>query len=118
MVGDLVAVAALALLIGSVFLGTPAWIVIPGFFLTVAPQGMIFGNGAAMASREALDLAGTGSAMLGLGFSFAASVAAPLVGLAGTSSSLPMAVAMVCGVAISLSIFLLAGRPGRTPVPA
>ncbi|MBB5831472.1 multidrug effflux MFS transporter [Brachybacterium aquaticum] len=115
-----VSLASFALLIGSLFLDTPAWIVFPAFFLTVAPQGMIFGNGGALASDQAREFAGTGSAMLGLGFSFAASIAAPLVGLAGTHSSLPMAIAMVAGSLISVFFFVLAGRgsgadDGRLP---
>ncbi|MGP9536985.1 multidrug effflux MFS transporter [Brachybacterium sp. AOP43-C2-M15] len=105
-----VSLASFSLLIGSLFLDTPAWIVLPAFFFTVAPQGMIFGNGGALASDQAREFAGTGSAMLGLGFSFAASIAAPLVGIAGTHSSLPMAIAMVCGVLISGAFFVLAGR--------
>ena len=105
-----VTAAAFALLIGSLFFETPAWIVLPAFFFMVAPQGMIFGNGAAMASQQAREFAGTGSAMLGLGFSFAASIAAPLVGLAGAHSSLPMAIVMVVGCLISVSCFVLAGR--------
>ena len=105
-----VSLASFSLLIGSLFLDTPAWIVLPAFFFTVAPQGMIFGNGGALASDQAREFAGTGSAMLGLGFSFAASIAAPLVGVAGTHSSLPMAIAMVCGVLISGAFFVMAGR--------
>lgn len=108
-----VSLASFALLIGSLFLDTPAWIVLPAFFFTVAPQGMIFGNGAAMASEQAREFAGTGSAMLGLGFSFAASIAAPLVGLAGTDSSLPMAITMVIGSLISIACFVVAGRVGE-----
>ncbi|MFD4008595.1 multidrug effflux MFS transporter [Brachybacterium paraconglomeratum] len=115
-----VSLASFSLLIGSLFLDTPAWIVLPAFFFTVAPQGMIFGNGGALASDQAREFAGTGSAMLGLGFSFAASIAAPLVGVAGTHSSLPMAIAMVCGVMISGAFFIMAGRgsgadTGRMP---
>ena len=115
-----VSLASFSLLIGSLFLDTPAWIVLPAFFFTVAPQGMIFGNGGALASDQAREFAGTGSAMLGLGFSFAASIAAPLVGVAGTHSSLPMAIAMVCGVLISGAFFVMAGRgsgadTGRMP---
>ena len=105
-----VTLAAFSLLIGSLFFDTPAWIVLPAFFCTVAPQGMIFGNGAAMASQEAREFAGTGSAMLGLGFSFSASIAAPLVGIAGSHSSLPMAIAMVIGCLISVTCFVIAGR--------
>ncbi|MBP2407439.1 multidrug effflux MFS transporter [Brachybacterium fresconis] len=112
-----VSLASFSLLIGSLFLDTPAWIVLPAFFFTVAPQGLIFGNGGALASDQAREIAGTGSAMLGLGFSFAASVAAPLVGIAGTHSSLPMAIAMVCGVLISGTFFVLAGRGSGTPNP-
>ncbi|MGY5765651.1 multidrug effflux MFS transporter [Brachybacterium sp. DNPG3] len=114
---SVVAVAAVALLIGSLFLGTPVWIVLPAFFLTVAPQGLIFGNGAAMASQEASDFAGTGSALLGLGFSFSASISAPLVGLAGTSSSLPMAIAMVAGAAISITCLVITGRGKGAAAP-
>jgi DHA1 family bicyclomycin/chloramphenicol resistance-like MFS transporter len=102
------------LFIGAVFLGTPVWIVLPGFFLVVAPQGLIFGNTGAMASDEAREFAGTGSAMLGLGFSFAASASAPIVGIAGTHSAVPMAVVMVIGCALSAVCFRFAGLPGRS----
>ncbi|MFC0674363.1 multidrug effflux MFS transporter [Brachybacterium hainanense] len=105
-----VGAASVLLLIGALFLDTPLWVVLPGFFFAVAPQGMIFGNCAALASQEASEFAGTGSAMLGLGFSFAASLAAPLVGLAGTHTALPMAVTMVIGSAISAAFFIVAGR--------
>lgn len=103
-------VASVSLLIGALLLGTPAWIVIPGFFLMVAPQGLIFGNAGALASREALDRAGTGSALLGLGFSFSASIASPLVGVAGTESAVPMGIVMVVGVAASVTCLVIAGR--------
>lgn len=109
-----VTLASFALLIGSLFLGTPVWIVLPAFFFTVAPQGLIFGNGGALASNEAREFAGTGSAMLGLGFSFAASFAAPLVGLGGTHTAQPMAVVMVGGALLSILFFILAGRGGVT----
>ncbi|MGO3209381.1 multidrug effflux MFS transporter [Brachybacterium sp. AOP42-C2-15] len=112
-----VSLASFALLIGSLFLDTPAWIVLPAFFFTVAPQGMIFGNGGALASDQAREFAGTGSAMLGLGFSFSASIAAPLVGIAGTHSSLPMAITMVVGCLISATFFVLAGRGSGTANP-
>ena len=112
-----VSVASFSLLMGSLFLDTPAWIVLPAFFFTVAPQGMIFGNGGALASDQAREFAGTGSAMLGLGFSFSASVAAPLVGIAGTHSSLPMAIAMVAGCLISGTFFVIAGRGSGAPNP-
>ena len=55
--------------------------------------------------------------MLGLGFSFSASIAAPLVGIAGTHSSLPMAITMVVGCMISVTFFILAGRGSGTPNP-
>jgi DHA1 family bicyclomycin/chloramphenicol resistance-like MFS transporter len=111
---SLVAVGSVVLFIGAVFLGTPVWIVLPGFFLVVAPQGLIFGNTGAMASDEAREFAGTGSAMLGLGFSFAASASAPIVGIAGTHSAVPMAVVMVIGCALSAVCFRFAGLPGRS----
>lgn len=108
----LVATASVAMLIGVLFLGSPAWIILPAFFFIVAPQGLVFGNGAGLASAYAREFAGTGSAMLGLGFSFAASLSAPLVGLAGDTTALPMAITMVCGVSISILAFSLARRAG------
>ncbi|MEE1617445.1 multidrug effflux MFS transporter [Brachybacterium sp. J153] len=108
----IVIIASSVLLIGSLFLGSPAWIVLPAFFFTVAPQGLILGNGGALASDQAREFAGTGSAMLGLGFSFSASIAAPLVGLAGTHSSLPMALAILLGALVSSAFFVAAGRGG------
>src|SRR5699024_10373741 len=105
-----VSLASLSLLIGSLLLAPPPGVVLPPLVFTVAPPGMIFRNGGALASDQAREFAGTGSAMLGLGFSFSASVAAPLVGIAGTHSSLPMAIAMVCGVLICGTFFVLAGR--------
>ena len=79
---------------------------------------MIFGNGGALASDQAREFAGTGSAMLGLGFSFSASIAAPLVGIAGTHSSLPMAIAMVVGCLISANVLRARGPGERNPEPA
>lgn len=105
---------ALALLIGVLFLNTPVYIVLPGFFLIVMAQGFIFGNGGALASQEALDMTGTASALLGLGFSFAAALAAPLVGLAGNNSALPMALVMAAGALLAWSFYYLAGRAKPT----
>ncbi|WP_058233992.1 multidrug effflux MFS transporter [Devriesea agamarum] len=105
------AVGAVALLVGALWLGTPVWIVLPGFFVVVLAQGFIFGNGAALASAEAREFAGTASAMLGLGFSCAASAAAPLVGLAGTSSAVPMAIVMVGGALMSMVCLYVIARP-------
>lgn len=47
-------------------------------------------------------------------------MAAPLVGLAGEESSLPMAIVMVVGASISITCLVLAGRRGAVPaaVPA
>lgn len=105
-----VLVGSLALLAGALAGGPPAWVVFPAFFLIVAAQGLVFGNGAAMAAREAADMAGTASALLGLGFSIAASAAAPLVGIAGTRSALPMAIATSVGALCSLALYAAAGR--------
>ncbi|MCS6712237.1 multidrug effflux MFS transporter [Brachybacterium sp. EF45031] len=112
----MVALAGGALLTASLLGTPPAWVVLPAFFVLVTAQGLIFGNGGALAAQQAVDMAGTGSALLGLGFSFAASSAAPLVGLAGSASTLPMSLTIVAGVALSTLMFVLAGRedrPGR-----
>ena len=98
-VGALTLTAAAFLVV--VLAGTPRWPTLVVLFLAVASLGFILGNGAALASEEVRDIAGTGSALLGaLQFGLGALVS-PLVG----SSPLRMAVTML--VAASLAVVAL-----------
>ncbi len=64
---------------------------LPTLFVVVASQGMVFPNATALALADYPSRAGSASALLGvLQFAIGAA-AAPLVGIAGTSTALPMA---------------------------
>jgi DHA1 family bicyclomycin/chloramphenicol resistance-like MFS transporter len=76
---------------------------IPALFVVVASQGMVLPNATALALANYPSMAGSASALLGtFQFSIGAAIA-PLVGIAGTSTALPMAVAIA-----ALGIFALA----------
>lgn len=75
--------------------------------------GLVFGNATALALGEAGHHAGTGSAFLGfLQFALAA-VVAPLVGIAGEDTAVPMGVAMVTSVVLATLSYLALTRGAR-----
>lgn len=86
-----IAVGGIALLL--VVIGQIGLIgILPALFVVVASQGMVFPNATALALADYPSMAGSASALLGvLQFAIGAA-AAPLVGIAGTSTALPMAV--------------------------
>jgi len=100
--------AALALLI-LVVVGAPVWCYPLPIFLAVSAQGLILGNATALALAAVPQHAGTGSAALGaLQFGVGAAVA-PLVGLGGAHTAVPLAVTMVICGALAVGGYLLAG---------
>jgi DHA1 family bicyclomycin/chloramphenicol resistance-like MFS transporter len=84
--------------------------ILPALFVVVASQGMVFPNATALALADYPRMAGSASALLGtLQFSIGAAVA-PLVGIGGTTTALPMA-AVIAALGISALItFSLFGR--------
>ena len=91
-------------------LGPPA--VLPPLFLLVSSVGFVVPNATALALSRHPEAAGTGSALLGVIQSGIAAVAAPLVGIAGTRSALPMAaVIAACGAGALAA--LVTRRPAR-----
>ena len=106
------AVGALVLLVSV--LAETAWPgVLIGLFLVVASVGLVFPNASALAMADHPDRAGSASALLGLCQFVFGAVAAPLVGVAGTGTAVPMAVviAVSAGAAV-LAYVTLAGRGG------
>jgi MFS transporter, DHA1 family, multidrug resistance protein len=89
---------------------------LPPLFLVVSSIGAITPNTAALALGSHPEVAGSASALLGLlQFVFGAA-AAPLVGLGGARTAVPMAVVIAAvSVGATLTLHLLA-RPPRTPV--
>ncbi len=94
-----------------VLAGAPRWPVLVVLFLALATLGFVLGNGAALASGEARDRAGSGSALLGaLQFGLGALVS-PLVG----DSPLAMAVVMVVASGLAVTVLAVLVRPVHDP---
>lgn len=108
-----------ALAVGGIFLlaavvldlGLPA--VLAGLFVVVASQGLVAPNASALALANHGRTAGSASALLGTLRFVIGAVAAPLVGLAGETTALPMAVTIVvCGLAsLGLAVWVGRGQP-------
>jgi len=88
---------------------------LPPLFLTVASVGVVLPNTTALALSGHADAAGSASAVLGVGQFLFGALAAPLVGLGGSGTALPMAILILAlSVAANVALRTLA----RTPVPA
>jgi DHA1 family bicyclomycin/chloramphenicol resistance-like MFS transporter len=87
-------------------------LLLPGLFVVFAANGLVVPNAMALALAEQQQSAGSASALLGLGqFGFAALVA-PLVGVAGSASALPMGLMIAALTVAALAVSIAAaGRP-------
>jgi MFS transporter, DHA1 family, multidrug resistance protein len=103
------------LLIVAVFGGFGLPGVLPALFLVVAPIGLTMPNSVALGlSGRPANIAGSASALFGLTQFVIGGVTAPLVGIAGTHSAVPMA--LVIGVSVVAAVVvLLALTHGRRP---
>jgi MFS transporter, DHA1 family, multidrug resistance protein len=112
LVGQVAALAAgVAMLIGAVWFGTPLMLAIVCFFVLMTAQGLIVANGGALASAEVPEHPGTGSAVLGFVQWVAAGTIAPIAGLGGEDTAVPMALLMIAGAAVSMLGLLVVARP-------
>ena len=112
LVGQIAALAAgIAMLIGALWFDTPLIVAIICFFVLMSAQGLIGPNGGALASAAVPDHPGTGSAVLGFVQWVAAGTIAPIAGLGGEHTAVPMAVLMIAGAAASMIGLLIASQP-------
>ncbi|OBK76820.1 multidrug effflux MFS transporter [Mycobacterium sp. 1274761.0] len=99
-----------ALLVVDAVLGPVLWATLVLLWCAVTSLGLVVANATALALDEVRHVAGSGSAVLGaLQFGMAA-VVAPLVGIAGDHTALPMAIAMVTSALIAASALVLLTR--------
>jgi len=98
--------AGLLLLAGAVWFGMPLIVALVGFFVLMTAQGLVGPNAGALASGEVPDHPGTGSAVVGFLQWCAAGVVAPLAGLGGASTAVPMASIVLVLVAASFAALL------------
>lgn len=106
--------AGVALLIGALWLGAPLPLVIIGFFVLMCAQGLIGPNAGALAAAEVPAHPGTGSALLGFGMWVAAGAIAPIAGLGGEHTAVPMALLIIVTIAVAMTGLLVLARPTAT----
>ena len=112
LVGQIAALAAgIGMLIGAIWFDTPLIVALICFFVLMSAQGLIGPNGGALASAAVPDHPGTGSALLGFVQWVAAGTIAPLAGLGGEHTAVPMATIMIGGAAISMVGLLVVANP-------
>ena len=102
------AAAGVLLLVGALWFEMPLWVAVIGFFVLMTAQGLVGPNAGALASGEVPDHPGTGSSVLGFLQWCTAGVIAPLAGLGGTQTAVPMAVIVLALVAVSFTALRLA----------
>ncbi|WP_018657916.1 multidrug effflux MFS transporter [Actinomadura flavalba] len=118
-----VVAAGAAGLVAAVLAGAGATWVLAALFLVVAGQGLILPNATALALADRPPhVAGSASALMGLAQFAIGGAAAPLAGLGGAGTALPMAVTIAAATgaaAVAAGVAVSAGsvRPGRNRRP-
>ncbi|MEW9551773.1 multidrug effflux MFS transporter [Nonomuraea sp. NPDC050783] len=112
--GLAVSLAGGGLLMTAALTGLGLWGIVAGLFVIMLGQGLTLpGTGALALSSQPAQVAGSASALMGvLQFALGA-LAAPLVGLAGAGTAVPMATVMLGLVAAAAAAFAVLGRPWR-----
>ncbi|WP_018908455.1 multidrug effflux MFS transporter [Salinispora arenicola] len=106
------AVAAVGVLAGAVV--TSQLIVMGTLLVFIGSLGMVMPNGTALALDRHAHHAGTAAALMGALQSVIGALAAPLVGLGGEGSAVPMAGVLAASAVLSLAAALTLARPERT----
>jgi DHA1 family bicyclomycin/chloramphenicol resistance-like MFS transporter len=88
----------------------PLGLAIVCFVVLMTAVGLVTPNGGALASSAVPDHPGTGSAVQGFVQWVAAGTIAPIAGLGGTTTAIPMAVLITTGTTASLTGLLLTAR--------
>ncbi|WP_344238978.1 multidrug effflux MFS transporter [Kribbella hippodromi] len=106
-------IAGVLLFVGALF-GMPLVIALIGFFVLMTAQGLIGPNAGALASGAVPEHPGTGSALLGFLQWCMAGVIAPIAGLGGEHTAVPMASIVLVLTALSaLAILQTTARAAR-----
>jgi MFS transporter, DHA1 family, multidrug resistance protein len=105
-------VAGVLLLAGALWWGMPLPVTVVGFFVLMSAQGLVGANAGALASAAVPAHPGTGSALLGFCQWCAAGVVAPIAGLGGDRTAVPMAlIVIVLTAASAVALLVVARRP-------
>ncbi|NRQ30385.1 multidrug effflux MFS transporter [Nonomuraea sp. NN258] len=113
-IGLVIALAGGALLLAAATIGLGLGGIVAGLFVIMAGQGLVLpGTGAMALAGQPQQIAGSAAALQGVLQFALGSIAAPLVGVVGAGTAMPMAVLMVVLVAGSALTFTLLGRRVR-----
>ncbi len=104
------AATAGAVLVGSVLLGLGLPVLLAALFVMIAAMGFVLPNTTMLALADNREVSGSASALLGVTQFVVGALAAPLVGLGGVASALPMALVMFGVVLTSMTVWLTLGR--------
>lgn len=91
---------------------------IGSLLVMVGAVGLVFPTATALALADYPDQAGTASSLLGLGQFIFGAVAAPLVGLGGTQTAVPLGVVALSAslsASVVFAVLILGGRAHRAP---
>jgi DHA1 family bicyclomycin/chloramphenicol resistance-like MFS transporter len=95
------------------------WALVAGLFLVAMSNGFIGPNVTSLSLQEYPHMAGSASAMLGLLTFIGGAAIAPLVGIAGDHSAVPLAVTILgCSVVGALGLWFVTQRAGRGTLAA
>jgi MFS transporter, DHA1 family, multidrug resistance protein len=97
---------------------SPVGMILPAFLLIVTSIGLVQPNATTLAMEGHPRVAGSASALLGLLQSVGGAVVAPLVGIAGTATAVPLAILVAVLVAGAWVALLLTRAPRRVPLEA
>jgi DHA1 family bicyclomycin/chloramphenicol resistance-like MFS transporter len=113
--GQLAALAAgITMLADALSLGTPLVLALVCFFVLMTAQGLMIPNAGALASAAVPEHPGTGSAVLGFVQWVAAGTIAPIAGLGGEHTAVPMATLLTAGAIVSMLGLLALAKPRNT----
>lgn len=109
------AVVAGAALVVAALTGSALPVILGALFVMISSLGFVMPNTTLLALAENEEVSGSASALLGVCQFVVGAFAAPLVGLGGTGTALPM-VGMMFGVTLlALTAYLTLGRRGSAP---
>jgi DHA1 family bicyclomycin/chloramphenicol resistance-like MFS transporter len=103
--------AGIALLAGALWLDTPLPLALVCFFVLMTAQGLMIPNAGALASAAVPEHPGTGSALQGFVQWVAAGTIAPIAGLGGEHTAVPMATLVTAGAIVSMVGLLVLAKP-------
>jgi len=110
--------AGLVLAVAAVWFSMPLGAALVGFFVLMTAQGLVGPNAGALASAAVPDHPGTGSALLGFLQWVMAGTIAPLAGLGGDHTAVPMAAIVLVLTVASAVAYLAAGDRRTHPTAA